>query len=75
LVVIDNTNTSVKEMRFYYDEAVKNDYLVKVFRIETHQDLAYSRNTHNVPFEAIKAMHDRFEDTPQDWCETIIKNT
>ena len=62
VVVVDNTNTRIKEMRFYLDTAKDFGYEVEVVRLIVDPEIAKRRNVHGVPPEAIQAMHDRFVD-------------
>ena len=62
LIVVDNTNTTVKEFKFYLDAARDHGYDVEVVRIETPLDVAAARNVHNVPFDAVKRMKGRMVD-------------
>lgn len=62
LVVVDNTNTRIKEMSFYLDNAKEFGYEIEVVRLIVDPEIAMRRNAHGVPPEAILAMHNRFVD-------------
>lgn len=64
VIVIDNTNTRIREMQKYIDEAALFGYSVSVVRVLCHPEEAARRNTHGVPAEKIQEMHDRFQDWP-----------
>jgi predicted kinase len=61
LVIVDNTNTKIKEMKPYYDLALEYDYKVSVIRLEAPLKALYGKNIHEVPDEIVKAMFDRME--------------
>lgn len=75
LVVIDNTNTQLWEMKPYIIMAEKYSYTVSIgLPISTWQADPYEcakRNTHNVPLENIVKMKERFEVLPMDWLRAI----
>lgn len=72
LVVVDNTNTKMKEMTPYYKAAKAAGYEVRVVRLVVDPEVAASRNVHNVPEEVVKRMQARFADTPPEWGEKIV---
>ena len=65
VVIIDNTNTTYKEMRPYIDMAKKWDYNIEAKVVgefdDDSLDAYCKRNTHGVPREAIQIMADRFQ--------------
>jgi NEDD4-binding protein 2 len=72
LVVVDNTNTTLKELQPYIQVAEAHGYEVEVVRVETPLDIAAKRNAHGVPFDAVKRMKDRTVDYPG---EKIVSGT
>ena len=62
-VVIDNTNTTTKEMNFYIDVARIHNAKIYIVRPDTEWALnvneLFIRNTHGVPMKTIEAMIDR----------------
>lgn len=74
IIIVDNTNTTWKEMAPYIQYA--KDYSYEVYVQEPNTDWAFdvdkcaANNTHGVPKESIQKMLDRWEDT-----ETIRKKT
>lgn len=69
-IVIDNTNTRLKEMEFYVQEALKrNDYRVIVVKVIVPRDNICGRNVHKVPDDKVLEMYDRVLDLqiPNDW--------
>lgn len=70
-IVIDNTNTMLKEFKHYIDFATANGYQVNVVRIKIDPKVAANRNVHGVPLEKVKQMQDRFQDYPG---ETIVQH-
>ena len=49
LIVVDNTNTQLREMKHYVSLARKFGYHVRFVRMETPVEVAAARNTHGVP--------------------------
>jgi len=64
VIVVDNTNTKLKEMEPYLDVARNHDYEIEVVRLKVPLDKLYGRNTHGVPDEAVKRMNARMQDYP-----------
>lgn len=65
VVIVDNTNTQLWEMKAYVDHGLKNGYTVQVQEPNTPwkndaKELA-KRNVHGVPADAIQKMLDRWE--------------
>lgn len=67
LVVVDNTNTKLRDFRFYVDVARNHGYKVQYVRLETPVDVAAKRNVHGVPLEAVQRMKERLVPVPDDW--------
>lgn len=72
VIVVDNTNTKIKEFRRYI-EAVQHfnsrngayqAYEIVVIRIKIESTVAAARNLHGVPADKVQAMQDRFQDYP-----------
>jgi predicted kinase len=61
LVIVDNTNTSMKEMKFYLDEAEKAGFILKLVYCKCSIDTACARNVHSVPRTVIERMYSRLE--------------
>lgn len=65
VIIIDNTNTTHKEFKFYKDEAVKAGYQVQIITVGEFSEEALAtyaaRNIHGVPIEKLKQMRDRFQ--------------
>ena len=61
-VVVDNTNTTLREMKGYVETAAKYGYDLKVFRLVVDPAIAAARNQHGVPADKVQAMQDRFQD-------------
>lgn len=61
LVVVDNTNTRLKEFKFYLTMADQHGYDVTVIRLEVPLEVLFGRNVHGVPDETVQAMYDRME--------------
>jgi len=63
-IVVDNTNTTVSEMKGYIQAAEKKGYQIQIFRLQVDPVVAAARNQHGVPPESIQAMQTRFQDYP-----------
>jgi predicted kinase len=71
-VVVDNTNTTLRELNYYVDTAVEFGYTLNVVRLTVDPAIAAARNQHGVPAEKVQQMQDRFQDFPG---EVIIDTT
>ena len=71
VIVIDNTNTTLREFKRYVESAQKRGYAVKVVRLVVDPAIAAQRNVHGVPAEKVQQMQDRFQDYPG---EIIVQN-
>lgn len=69
LIVVDNTNTTVKEMKPYHDAACAAGYEVVVVTLLVDPKVSHARNAHGVPFEVVVKQHERLKDTelPESW--------
>ena len=67
-VIVDNTNTTKREMQPYKELADEFGYTVKCQTVGnlTDIDIYAERCIHNVPLETIEKMAKRFEDPPQE---------
>lgn len=72
LIVVDNTNTTLREMQFYINLADVYGYDLEVVRLETPVEVSAKRNTHGVPAHAVQNMRDRMVDFPG---ETVVSGT
>lgn len=72
LVVVDNTNTTIKEMSFYVKTAKHHGYRIECVRLVVPIEVAHERNVHGVPYGAVKAMIERMDDVPPDWHEKVV---
>ena len=67
-IVVDNTNTRNREMKFYIETALRNsDVTVYVVELTTPVGVAAGRNVHGVPREVVQNMRDRFENLAPKW--------
>lgn len=66
-IVIDNTNTTRKEMEFYVKNARGYGYRVSFIRLNTDVSVAAKRNQHGVPLAAVQRMQDRMQPIPDHW--------
>jgi tRNA uridine 5-carbamoylmethylation protein Kti12 len=60
-LVVDNTNTTLKEIQFYLDEAKEYNWDVALITFKADVDTSYRRNIHQVPIEAINEMDERLK--------------
>ena len=75
VVIVDNTNTTFKEIKPYLEIAKEEGYVVEVMEPKTawafDVEECEQRNSHGVPLESIKRMKDRYE--PNDIITQKIK--
>lgn len=78
LVIIDNTNTTWKEIKPYVDIGRKYGYEIHIVEPNTSWKFdvqgCLKRNTHMVPVESIQKMLDRWEST-ESIIEKILKGS
>lgn len=77
LVIVDNTNTTVKELKFYVEAAKNAGYEVEIVRIDCDPEIAASRNVHNVPKSSVLKMAQRLAASklPEHYpVETVVKH-
>jgi predicted kinase len=60
-LVADNTNTTLKEIQFYLDEAKEYNWDVALITFKTDVDTSVKRNIHQVPIETIIKMDERLK--------------
>lgn len=76
LIVVDNTNTRLKEMRPYIEPALELGYEVEIVVLLVNVRKAFKRNKHGVPLAVIEKMAARLDNTltllPPEWPHTII---
>jgi predicted kinase len=77
LIIVDNTNTTVKEFKSYVEEARTYGYEVEIIRIECDPEVAFKRGTHNVPRETVLKMANRLASSklPEDYPQEIVIKT
>jgi predicted kinase len=63
-IVIDNTNSTAREMSPYLKMAEEYGYKVEVIRCVCNLDVAIKRNTKGTPEFVIRRMSARFQDYP-----------
>lgn len=68
VIVIDNTNTTLREIEKYANPAKEADYEVKIVVLKCDCLTAFNRNVHNVPLASIQKMAERIENT----CKTLM---
>jgi len=75
LIVVDNTNTTLKEIEPYVKFAREYDADIEIVRLDIPLEKLYGRNVHGVPDTTVKAMNDRMQAIPDSWDvpETRIK--
>jgi predicted kinase len=75
-IVIDNTNTTTKEVKPYYNIAMEYGYEVELLIPTTKWafdvDECFERNTHGVPREVIQNMKNRFQSN-EDVLKRLVK--
>jgi len=68
-VIVDNTNTTLNEVRTYYDMGKKAGVPISLVRFDCSLETALERNVHRVPKESLEKMKARLEtfQIPEDW--------
>lgn len=67
-VIVDNTNTTSREIMPYYVVAKNMGAHIQVHRFWCQPEVSFDRNIHNVPLEVISRMHENLKiDLPSDW--------
>lgn len=68
-VIVDNTNTTTEEVAPYVLLGQAYGVKVRIVRVDCHPDVAYHRQTHEVPRRAHSAMAMRLEEfsAPKHW--------
>lgn len=77
LIVVDNTNTTMKEINVYANPAKLMEYDVEIVIIKTSPRVGYKRNVHGVPLDVIEKMAARVENTEKllaGWNVIIVNN-
>lgn len=69
IIIVDNTNTTFKECKFYLEEALKAGWNIIIWEPNTEwaftPEELFKKNVHGVPLESIKKMLDRWETSEQ----------
>ncbi len=74
LLVVDNTNTTVREMSTYVDLCKAHEIPFEIITIDTPPEIAAYRNVHGVPVEKVYQMHKRLINAqiPADWPHVVV---
>jgi hypothetical protein len=70
-IVIDNTNTTHKEMEKYLHTATRYDYDIRIVRFDCPIPVSLARQVHQVPEETIRKMAERLTANPFDGEEVV----
>ena len=73
LVIVDNTNTSMKECQYYLDKAEENGY--QAFYLSVIPYRADQNNVHDVPTSSLKKQSDRLQSTLKTLLRQHISET
>lgn len=63
LIVVDNTNTTIREISPYVLHAESFGYQVEILTVEVELDVAIERNVHGVPNNVVEAQMRRIRHT------------
>ena len=74
LIVVDNTNTTVRELSTYVDLCKAYGVPFEIVTIDTPPEIAAHRNTHGVPVDKVFQMHRRLKDAqiPKEWPHIVV---
>jgi len=73
IIVVDNTNITFYEMKYYIDIGEQNEYDVRFVKMIISPEVAHERNVHNVPKDTINMLYEMFEDLPEEYKEKEIE--
>lgn len=73
LIVVDNTNLTMRAMEFYIAEAIEHNYEIIFVHVVTPINIALERQTHNVPEETVQEFADKMEELPSDFKDREVK--
>lgn len=73
LIVVDNTNLSMRAMSFYIEEAMEKQYEVFFVHMVTPVEIAVERQTHDVPEETVQEFADKMEELPPIYKKKEVK--
>lgn len=65
-IIIDNTNTRQMDLEPYQKIAQQYGYKISVVAVLEEQSVAFKRNTHNVPENTHKRLHEQLIDSIQN---------
>lgn len=73
-IIVDNTNINLEDIAPYVAVAEALDFDVEIVQVNTHPELAASRNVHSVPKNRVLDMHRRLTNIvlPKRWKVTVI---
>jgi len=76
IIVVDNTNLSVRDMSFYVEECEKANIPFLVTRVLCDPGVAFARQAHNVPMPTFSKMVDKERGLviPPSWPSITVKN-
>jgi tRNA uridine 5-carbamoylmethylation protein Kti12 len=79
-VIVDNTNTTVKEMAKYVEAAHGSDnenIEITIVKVVCDPEIAAKRNSHGVPVDKVLSMWQRMESNPvpNDWAVVNVEVT
>lgn len=67
-IIVDNTNTTSREIMPYYIVAKNMDAHIQVHQFYCKPEVSFERNIHKVPFATISRMSENLKvDLPSDW--------
>lgn len=76
-LVIDNTNTTYKEVARYAEPAIAFKKEVRIITLLCDPEVAYIRNVHGVPLDTVKKQHERLVKSvgqfPRQWNELVVE--
>jgi len=75
-VLVDNTNTSMREVKPYATKALANGHSVRIITIVVDPKVAHARNAHEVPFATVEKQSQRLKQSigtfPDEWNEEVV---
>ncbi len=77
ILVIDNTNTTLREITTYVDICLAKEVPFEIVTIAVPVEIAAHRNVHNVPVDKVYSMHRRLLEAkiPKEWPQIVVVGT
>ena len=72
LVVVDNTNIKISEMKFYVQKTQEHGYNLRIVRMEAPLELILERGVHRTPKKLVEKTFNNIQPIPDSWGVTEL---